>query len=79
MRNFADRHIGPTLGDMKAMLETIGVPDVDSLIKEVVPDQIRREKPMSVGEPMTEREYLRHIRKIGEKNDVFSTFLGQGY
>ncbi len=79
MRKFEDRHVGTTTSDRQKMLEVVGVSDIDTLIRQVVPDSIRRSAPMEIGNPMSERDYLKHIRTIGEKNDVFRSYIGHGY
>ena len=61
------------------MLATIGVESMDQLISEVIPDSIRRSNPTSVGAALSERDYLKHLRKIAQKNKVFRSFIGQGY
>ena len=61
------------------MLEVVGVPDMDALMGQVVPDSILRRTQLEIGSPMSERDYLKHIRTIGEKNDVFRSYIGHGY
>jgi glycine dehydrogenase len=61
------------------MLKTIGVSSLDQLIDKTVPKEIRLEKPLTLPEAMSEYEYLKHIRKIGQSNKMFRSFIGQGY
>ena len=78
--DFANRrHIGPSPTEMSEMLETLGVASLDELIDQTVPAAIRQAKPLSFGKPKSERELLWHMRKVAEKNDVFTTMIGQGY
>ena len=77
--SFAHRHIGPREEEVKQMLEVIGLPSIDSLIDETVPDSIRMHEPMDLPEPMKEHEFLEHIRQLSEKNKLFKTYIGQGY
>jgi len=79
LRKFEDRHIGTTTSDREKMLKSVGVPDLDALISEVVPGSILRSEELRIGNPMSERDYLKHIRTIVEKNEVFSSYIGQGY
>jgi len=76
---FANRHIGPRDHELPMMLKTIGVDSLDALIDNTVPGNIRLEKPLKLPKAMSEFEYLNHIRKIGSKNKLFRTFIGQGY
>ncbi len=76
---FANRHIGPREHELPKMLEMIGVGSLDELIDKAVPGSIRLEKPLSLPKAMSEFEYLEHIRKIGSKNKLFRSFIGQGY
>jgi len=77
--SFAARHIGPRMSDLPGMLHTIGVESLGELIDRTVPDSIRLKQPLNLPEAMTEYEYLDHIRKLGSKNRMFRSFIGQGY
>ncbi len=76
---FVNRHIGPRDGDIPGMLETVGTDSVDSLIKETVPTSILTGKPLDLPDPLSEFEYLNHIREIGKKNKQYRSFIGMGY
>ena len=76
---FQTRHIGPRQLDVEAMLRTIGVQSVDDLIDQTVPRQIRLEQPLRLPAPVSEYEYLRTLREIASKNQVLTSYLGQGY
>ncbi|MCG6903319.1 MAG: aminomethyl-transferring glycine dehydrogenase [Rhodobacter sp.] len=73
------RHIGPSLKEMAEMLEVLGVASLDELIDQTVPGSIRQDKPLDFGKPMSERQFLWHIRQVAKKNQAFSTMIGQGY
>jgi glycine dehydrogenase len=77
--NFAGRHIGPRESELPGMLKTVGVNTLDELIDGTIPQSIRLETPLRLPEAMTEYEYLNHIRKIGARNKLFRSFIGQGY
>ncbi|NMC39249.1 MAG: aminomethyl-transferring glycine dehydrogenase [Bacteroidales bacterium] len=76
---FAGRHIGPRENEVPAMLETIGVKSLDELIDKTVPASIRLDKPLNLPAAMSEYEYLNHIRKLGARNKMYRSFIGQGY
>ncbi len=77
--SFALRHIGPRPSNIDEMLKTIGVDSLDQLIYETLPDDIKLEKEIEVGEGMSEQEYAEHINKLANKNQVFKTYIGLGY
>ncbi len=77
---FVTRHVGTTdPTTLKAMLETIGVESVEELINQVVPASIRLEKPLAVGEGMSEYEFAAHIQELAERNRQYRSFIGMGY
>ena len=76
---FALRHIGPRESDLQHMFKTIGVENLDQLISETVPNNIRLKKELDLDAPMTEYEYLSHIQELGKKNKVYKSYIGLGY
>ncbi|WP_369047799.1 aminomethyl-transferring glycine dehydrogenase [Tenacibaculum sp. UWU-22] len=76
---FQARHIGPRKKDQELMLKTIGVDNLEQLIYETIPDDIRLKNPLSLAPAMSEYEYLNHINKLGLKNKVFKSYIGLGY
>ena len=76
---FPRRHIGPRERDVKKMLDVMGLESIDQLIDETIPENIRFDKPIDVGEGMGEYEYLQHIRALGAKNKIFKNYIGLGY
>jgi glycine dehydrogenase len=76
---FALRHIGPRENDLQHMFKTVGIENLDQLIYETVPDNIRLKKELDLDAPMTEYEYLSHIQELGNKNKVFKSYIGLGY
>ena len=55
---FVARHNGPNKSDQQKMLEAINVANLDALIEETVPAQIRLEKPMTLAEA---KKRSRHV------------------
>ncbi|WP_159800496.1 aminomethyl-transferring glycine dehydrogenase [Flavobacterium sp. MK4S-17] len=76
---FALRHIGPRENDLQHMYKTIGVNDMDQLIYETLPDDIRLKAPLKLDAAMTEYEYLNHIQQLGNKNKLYRSYIGLGY
>ncbi len=76
---FEKRHIGPRPEEVNAMCETIGVKDIEELINLTVPDNIRLKKPLNLPEAIDEKTYLKRIKEIALKNNIYRTFIGMGY
>src|SRR5688572_19431217 len=76
---FQRRHIGPDPRDEARMLATLGFASRAQLIDAVVPANIRRRDRMALGAARTEGEALTALRHLAEKNQVFRSFIGQGY
>jgi glycine dehydrogenase len=77
--NFVRRHIGPSPRDIDAMLETVGARSLHALMSETLPSSIRQQKPLHLGEPLSETEALKHMAKLAAQNQVFTSLIGQGY
>jgi glycine dehydrogenase len=76
---FIGRHIGPDETEIAAMLHTVGYDSLDALTDAIVPASIRQKNPLALPPAMTETEALAKIRAIADKNEVFHSFIGQGY
>ena len=78
-RQFQRRHIGPDLQEEAAMLGVLGFASRSALIDAVVPPAIRRKDAMGLGPATPEGMALSTLRRIAETNQVFKSFIGQGY
>ncbi|RIV46986.1 aminomethyl-transferring glycine dehydrogenase [Flagellimonas pelagia] len=76
---FAARHIGITEKDMPQMLKTIGVENVEQLIYETIPDDIKLKQPLDLPAGISEHEFLSHLQELAQKNKIFKTYIGLGY
>lgn len=76
---FTQRHIGPNEADTRKMLKKIGAENMEQLISNTVPPAIRMNHDLSIPPPMSEYEYLKHIKDVSLKNKVFTNYIGQGY
>ncbi len=76
---FSNRHIGPNESEIKEMLSTVGVANIDELIDKTIPSEIRLKGELDMDPAMTEQEYLQHIQELGSKNQLFDTYIGLGY
>ena len=76
---FAGRHIGPGPSDVRAMLTTLGVPSVETLIAQAVPKSIRLDRPLDLPPPAGEAEALAELAAKMQENHVLKSFIGAGY
>ena len=77
--DFIRRHIGPGEAEQQAMLATLGLESLDALADAVVPDTIRQRHALDLGPPSSEAEVLMRLRALAERNQVFKSWIGQGY
>ncbi|TDE35602.1 aminomethyl-transferring glycine dehydrogenase [Antarcticimicrobium sediminis] len=78
--DFANRrHIGPSPKEMDEMLAVVGADSLEDLIDQTVPEAIRQVSKLDFGKPESERELLRHLRRVAQKNKVLTSLIGQGY
>jgi glycine dehydrogenase len=77
--NFIARHIGPDDADTAAMLRAVGSKSLEDFIAQVVPEKIRAAKPLDLRKAMPERTALSYLRKMAERNEVFTSMIGMGY
>ncbi|WP_028928186.1 aminomethyl-transferring glycine dehydrogenase [Pseudoxanthomonas suwonensis] len=76
---FVGRHIGPDDSEIAAMLKTVGFDSLEALTDAIVPASIKSADPLALDGSLTEEEALAKIRAIALKNQVFRSFIGQGY
>jgi glycine dehydrogenase len=76
---FIARHIGIDKADEALMLAAVNAPSRRELIDGIVPRSIARRSAMKLPTPVTEAEALAQLKTIAAKNQVFKSFIGQGY
>src|SRR5690606_972052 len=74
-----ERHTGPDDAETAHMLRTVGHASLDAMTDAIVPGSIRIREPLALPPPMTEVDALAKVRAIESKNQVFRSFIGQGY
>ncbi|MFV0505683.1 MAG: aminomethyl-transferring glycine dehydrogenase [Bacteroidales bacterium] len=77
--SFVSRHVGPRPTDIDKMLDSIGVKSMNELIDKTVPKSIRLDLPLDLPSGLTERQYIRLIGNIADKNKIFNTYIGMGF
>jgi glycine dehydrogenase len=81
---FPRRHLGPDDGEVREMLDLLGLPSLAALVDETVPPSIRLREPLALAglsdeRPLGESELLAALRAMMAKNRVARSFLGMGY
>jgi glycine dehydrogenase len=76
---FIARHIGIDALDEAHMLSVVGAASLRALIDGIVPRSIARRSAMVIPPPVTEAAALKQLKAIAAKNQVFKSFIGQGY
>src|SRR5471030_306062 len=77
--SFQSRHIGPDAAERDAMLKAVGAPSLDALIDEAVPARIRLKEPLNLPHGQSEYHFLRELREVASRNQIFRSFIGLGY
>ena len=77
--NFINRHIGPNPQQTKAMLAELGVSELEDIIDLAIPADILNHEPLKLTETISERAVITHLRKMRERNKVFTSMIGMGY
>src|SRR3546814_535712 len=76
---FIARHIGPRASDEQAMLERLGYDSLEALSASVIPESIKGTSVLDMGDGQSEADALASIKAIAGKNQLFKTYIGQGY
>jgi glycine dehydrogenase len=79
LEQFQSRHIGPDQAERDGMLKVVGASSLSALMDEVVPASIRLKAPLGLPDGQTEYQYLRDLRQLASRNDLFRSFIGLGY
>ncbi|HXC38516.1 MAG TPA: aminomethyl-transferring glycine dehydrogenase [Burkholderiales bacterium] len=76
---FIERHIGPDAAEQAQMLSVLGYATREALMDAVIPAAIRSRAPLDLPGARSEAEALAELRAVADKNQVFRSFIGQGY
>ena len=77
--SFRARHIGPDEAERDAMLKVVGAASLDALVDEAIPAQIRLTTRLDLPAGQSEHRYLRDLRQLASRNQVFRSYIGLGY
>ncbi|MBH3445188.1 aminomethyl-transferring glycine dehydrogenase [Pseudomonas moraviensis] len=76
---FIARHIGPRAGDEQGMLNSLGFDSLEALSASVIPESIKGTSVLGMDDGLSEADALAMIKSIAGKNQLFKTYIGQGY
>ena len=78
-QNFSRRHIGPNSTDQNQMLSDLGFNSIDALIEQTLPESIRTNSGLNIGDGLNEFTLLKTIKEVASKNKVARSYIGMGY
>lgn len=76
---FIRRHIGSDALQQQEMLNYVGAESLEDLTAQIVPESIRLNRDLAVGEACGEAEGLAYIKDLAKQNKVFKSYIGMGY
>jgi glycine dehydrogenase len=76
---FWQRHIGPNPAQVQQMLTRLGVDNLEVLVDQTIPEQIRLPGSLQLPAAASEYELLQQLRAIAAQNQVFRSWIGMGY
>ena len=77
--DFIRRHIGPDRHQIGEMLQSLNLDTLEDIITRAVPESIISKEPLALTETISERTVITHLRKMRDRNQVFTSMLGMGY
>ncbi len=77
--NFINRHIGSSPQQIKDILAELHLNELDDIIGMALPADILNHEPLKLTETISERAVIKHLRKMRERNKVFTSMIGMGY
>jgi glycine dehydrogenase len=78
-RTFADRHIGPSPSDAAVMLDLLGYPDTECLLRAALPPGVASSHVPALPDPVSEAEVLAELRALADRNQLVRPLIGTGY
>ncbi len=77
--DFISRHIGPRDAEIEAMLGTVGVDSLDSLVERAVPAGLRSDRPLDLPPARREDDVLESLKGMASQNQILRSMIGMGY
>jgi glycine dehydrogenase len=76
---FVRRHIGPSEGEIGAMLRALGLASLDALAEKAMPDAIRDGAALALAPAMAEHAMQARLAALAAMNRPMKSMIGQGY
>ena len=76
---FIERHIGPDERELRDILKSLNVSSLDELTEQILPKETHKKESFHLPPPLSERELLEKATALEKKNQVFKSYIGQGY
>ncbi|MCA9699613.1 MAG: glycine dehydrogenase (aminomethyl-transferring), partial [Myxococcales bacterium] len=85
---FVRRHVGPCAEELAQMLAVVGVPSLEALIDQTIPEAIRMDGPLQLrgiddfvpgDRAAGEHELLARLQVLANRNQVRKSYIGLGY
>lgn len=77
--DFIRRHIGSTHKQIEEILSYLELDSLEEIIDKVVPENIISREPLDLPESKSERAVISYLRKLRERNHVYTSMIGMGY
>ncbi|MFH4356134.1 MAG: aminomethyl-transferring glycine dehydrogenase [Neisseriaceae bacterium] len=77
--DFVSRHVGMSPQEQQLVLASLGFSDWESFISAVIPSSVRFQAELELPEGKTESEALAAAKALVAKNQLFRSYIGQGY
>lgn len=77
--DFIRRHIGPDTAQIAAMLESLGLEQLDDVVERAIPASIVSDKPFALRETISEQEVIADLHRMCQRNQIFVSMIGMGY
>lgn len=78
-QDFSRRHIGPSPSEQTQMLSELGFESMSELINQTLPESIRTDSTLNIGDGLNEFSLLKTIKEVASKNKVARSYIGMGY
>ena len=77
--SFIQRHIGSNQKQTNTMLAELGLNELEDLIDQAIPTNIVNQEPLKLTDTISERAVIEYLRKMRNRNKVFTSLIGMGY
>jgi glycine dehydrogenase len=77
--DFIRRHIGPDREQIGEMVRYLELDSLEQIVDRAVPDNILNRAPLALTETISERAVSSHLRRMRERNQVYTSMIGMGF